>query len=812
MLLAAPRLGAQAAGQLYGHIVTPAPDGQPLYLPDVKLVLLSKTGPTRRFQTKSNATGTYSFLDLPTGIYALTASLEGYEDKTQEIVVEHGTVQELTVTLTLKAVREEVTVKAEAEGIQTQETTPRAQIAGSVYRTAPLLQERFQEALPLVPGVVRGADGLMNIKGASSAQTGWLVNSANVTDPVTGQAAISLPVDVIQDVQVLPNPYGAEYGKFAGAVTTIETKTFTDKWRFSWNSFVPRLRVREGSIRGIEAFTPRITVSGPLVKDKLAILQSFEYRLSRNPVTSLPELVRDTDMESFDSFTQLDANFTPTHRLTTVFSVYPEKTRFATLNTFNPQPVTANFKQRGWMAGIKDRYIFSNGSLLESTFSVKTFDADIFPATAGDAFILRLERNFGSFFNTQDRDSRRYELIGVYNFAPRKAHGQHWLKIGFNFVRDTFHALHESHSVEVRRQDNTLAERIAFVGSPQLGRKKFDVTAFLQDKWTVAQRLTLDLGLRYDSDTLSDHNNFAPRLGFAYVLTSDNRTLLRGGVGLFYDKVPLNVGTFPQLQQRVLTRFAADGVSIVAGPLIFVNRLADIKNPRSVAFDIELDREIGRGLLMRFGYLQRRGRDEFILEPFDSLDGVPTLLLTASGRSRYQEFQFTANYRFREGSYLNVSYVRSKATGDLNSFEDYFGNYENPILRPNERSLLRYDVPHRMVAWGDIVVLWGVHWSPAVEVRSGFPFSQRDENQNFVGARNRAGRFPVFASFDSQIYREFKIKALGKVRTLLVGLKVFNLFNRFNPRDVQENLDASNSLGLFNSRGRFFRGKFTLDF
>ena len=45
----------------------------------------------------------------------------------------------------------------------------------------------------------------------------------------------------------------------------------------------------------------------------------------------------------------------------------------------------------------------------------------------------------------------------------------------------------------------------------------------------------------------------------AYLVTRDNKTVLRSGVGLFYDKIPLNVAYFEQLQQRQVTRFAADG-------------------------------------------------------------------------------------------------------------------------------------------------------------------------------------------------------------------------------------------------------------
>ncbi len=65
------------------------------------------------------------------------------------------------------------------------------------------MNERFESSLPLIPGVVRGPDGHVNLKGTRNTQSGALVNSANVTDPVTGSPAINLPIDVVASVQVI---------------------------------------------------------------------------------------------------------------------------------------------------------------------------------------------------------------------------------------------------------------------------------------------------------------------------------------------------------------------------------------------------------------------------------------------------------------------------------------------------------------------------------------------------------------------------------------------------------------------------------
>ena len=129
------------------------------------------------------------------------------------------------------------------------------------------------------------------MKGAQATQAGWLVNSANVSDPATGGNAINLPIDVVSSVQVVSNPYDPEYRKFTGAISSVETRTGNmEKYHFSVQNLLPRARVRDGHVLGIAAFTPRATVTGPLIKDKLAFTQSLEYRFVRTPVESLPIL------------------------------------------------------------------------------------------------------------------------------------------------------------------------------------------------------------------------------------------------------------------------------------------------------------------------------------------------------------------------------------------------------------------------------------------------------------------------------------------------------------------------------------------
>ena len=67
------------------------------------------------------------------------------------------------------------------------------------------------------------------------------------------------------------------------------------------------------------------------------------------------------------------------------------------------------------------------------------------------------------------------------------------------------------------------------------------LTAFVQDNWKVGNDLTLDLGLRYDRQTLTDANkNFAPRIGFGWHPGGDSRTSIRGGYAMYYTQIRSN--------------------------------------------------------------------------------------------------------------------------------------------------------------------------------------------------------------------------------------------------------------------------------
>ncbi len=434
-------------GRTRGKVVADIPD-QRKALPGVVVTLSSDRTGDKRIQSVSDMEGQYDFPSLVAGEYTLAVEFSGFKKYEKKLSVQIEATVEHDILLQPVPLSESVTVTDDrTDAGKTESTTPSV-ITNQALREAPLIDQKFQDALPLLPGVVRGPDGNLNIKGTRPTQSGILVSSLNVTDPVTGAPAIELPLEAVDTVQVHSNPYSSEFGKFTGAVTTIETRSGSNDWRYLFTGTLPRPRWRDGKLFGIGAATPRIAVGGPIKKDKLFFFQSVEYRFVRTNVPSLKALdesQRDIKRESFDSFSRIDYVVNNNNRLTASFSLFPQKFEYFNLNTFNPSDTTANFHQRGWFLALNEQATFASGTLLQSSFSVKQFDGDIF-GNSGLFYRITPERNFGGWFNRQHRESRRYELLEVFNLAPVKAHS---FKAGVNFSHTSFHGTDRSPGVTI---------------------------------------------------------------------------------------------------------------------------------------------------------------------------------------------------------------------------------------------------------------------------------------------------------------------------------------------------------------------------
>lgn len=797
---------------------------QPSLLIGVRLTLVNRDLRSTPVTALTDAAGNFTFTDLPEATYVLTAEADGFPAVTREINLSSGASFEIEIVLRA-SLSESVYVREEEGLLSTGETTTTNTIRSQTLQNSPLRAENYQSALLLTPGVVRGRDGADHLKGARAGQSAYTVNGADVTDPVTGALAFDIPLEAAAGVQVEENPYSAEFGRLSGGASALETKGGGEKFRLNVTRFFPTFHNVIGG--QLDSFRPRLTFSGPLIRNKLFFLQSFEYRFSRAYVPSLPDGRDDSTSESFNSFTQFDLTVNKKNRVKFAAAIFPQNVRFVGLNTFNPQEVTPNVERRGSLFALSEQIVFTDTSFLASSLSFKTFDVDVLPQGA-EPLIISPDGNSGNYFAESRRRTRRLQWQETFYANSFTLGGQHSFKLGTEFYRTQIDASFRHRPLLIRRSDQTLAKSVDFVGYEPASRPATEVAAFAQDRWVVGKRLTIDAGLRYDRNSLARRHDFGPRLSFLFLPIKGDRTIVRGGVGLFFDRFPLGVGYFApetrsdeangfsRFPERVITTFAPDGTTVTDGPRRFVNRVeGQLRDPRSLRWSVQLDQGLTKDLTVRAGYLQRSTTNDFIIEPTPGELQAGTLLLSNRGRSRYRELQVVATYRGRRLGDWTTSYVWSDARSDLNTVDNFLGDFPSLVIPRNEYGRLPWDAPHRLLAFGQLKTRFGITISPAVEIRSGYPYSVTDELLDFIGRRGEAGRFPAFVSLDLQVTKDFVIpKFIPRLegKRARVGAAIFNITNHFNPQDVQNNIGSTRFGQFYNSLGPSVRGKFELDF
>lgn len=757
-------------------------------MPGVDVELHSASDDSIIAKTTTDMAGRVAFPDVPSGRYFIRASRPGFvpRDSASFAVGEDETAQvllDISLTFAMPPIEVQAVTPSPTDSVQPVSMSD--MLSGSVLDIAPLQGDDFQSLLPLLPGVVRGPDGRLRIKGGQPTQGALQVSSTSLVDPSTGDFEFDIPGQSLESVEVLANPFAAEYGRFSTSVTQIRTRRGTNEWEIKPGNLMPRIR---GAFRGIRGFEPRLSLRGPIERDRLFLSQDFQFRYLAVPVRSLPD-EPETSVTSFDSFTRLDAVLSTRHTLGGGVIAFPREVEHATMNTFRPPEVTPDFHQSGWAVGALDRFALTPNIILESTLAGRMFEINVNTEGSGP-MIYAPQVQSGAFYNDQEREVASLQWVEALTLA-RDWKGHHVFKVGIDLQRSHFDGFSASRPVEVRRLDGSLAERTVFEPRREQQTSGVELAVFVQDRWRMGSRVTFELGARLDHDQIVERINGSPRGGVAIGVLPEGRGILRGGVGKFVQRTPLNVGAFPSFESREVTRFGADGAPL--GPPIQFHHVLDpdLRTPEAIVGNVEWDQRFGRRFLFKAEYLQRRGTHELILVP-DPAAGE--LRLESAGTSQYKEFEATVRYLGGTRRDLTVSYVWSRSIADLNNYDQFYGNLRNPLVRANERNLSPTDVPHRVLIRGTIGLPGQWDFAPVIELRSGFPYSAVDEFQDFVGPRNRAGRLPAVHTVDFSLSRPWRFK---KWR-FRAGLRVYNIFGADAFRDVQSNVTSPDFGRFFN--------------
>ena len=774
-----------------------------------KLISTSTTAATGKVTLAVSATGSYSLIIQKKGYLATQTVLE---------VSEGNAAPEVDVVLSEAALSQQsVEVKGEASNPVTETTSSPATLTPAQAKNAPLRPATVVDALPLIPGIVRAPDGSVRIAGFGEDHSALLVNSVDVTDPATGGFGLSVPIDSVQTIEVSEMPYLAQYGRFTAGVVEAETRRGGDTWAYSLNDPFPDFFLRSGHMEGVRDASPRFNVSGPIIANRLYFLEGAEYLLNKQEVRTLPFAESLTTSTAINSFTQFDAILSANQTLTVSFHFAPHSQQYAGLDYFNPQPVTPNADFRENTGTITDRLAI-DGGVLTSTVASRVVSSDISPQATAN-MVLTPTGNLGNYFSQESRRATRFEWIEDWTPHPFHFAGQHTFKFGSVLGHSENVGHFYARPVLIENASDQLLQRITFSGAGAFDLADTEPALFAQDHWVVNSHLAVDVGLRLEAQTITSTTRAAPRTGVVWASDS-GKTVVRGGIGVFYDSVPLDVYAFNTYPQQTITTYSSSGVP-VGPPVQYVNLTSQAaqssfpfidrgpKNgnfaPYSVAWNMAFERAVNRFLLLRMRYLQSHEQDMITLQP-EVVQNQNAFVLGASGWARTRQAEFTARIGAVSNRQFFFSYVRQYAYGDISDANSYLGNYPFPVVRQNLIASLPSEIPNRFLLWGSYALPRKFLVTPHAELRNGFPYQPTDVFQQYLATTyGPQYRFPRYFSLDLRVSKDIQVNPKHAVR---VSGTISNLTNHFNALEVHSNI-ADPLYGTF--FGNYDR-RFVLDF
>jgi hypothetical protein len=766
---------------------------------------------------ETDAFGHILFSGLQPGQHNVSARRNGYADVDQRAVNVIGPFMSLELKmLPLLSQRDVVEVHGTVAEVDTNASIPNT-LPPSAARELPNRPATVSDALPLTPGVFREPGGGLILSSSPENRSALIVNSTDVTDPATGQFGTTIPIDSVEVLNVFQTAYLAEYGRFTAGLVSVETRRGGDKWKWDLSDPLPDFRIRSYQMRGVKDSTPRLSFQGPLLKDKLFFSEGFEYDMRKLAVYTLPFPFNQKKQQGWNSFSQLDWVQSSKHLVTATIHLAPQQYSSPNLDFLNPLATTPDTSSHNYTGTLIDHLTLGRG-LLESRFSVTQFNGATWSLGPAD-FVMSPTGNSGNYFADQYRAAQRISGAVSYAFSPFQKAGSHQIKVGGYFASSETSGTIAEHPIDIVDTAGILLENISFRGAQSYDVSDVEQSYFVEDHWILTPKLAVDAGVRTESQQISGTLRVAPRFGFSWTLPGPTQTTIRGGYGLFFDRVPLNVYAFNKYPDRVITDYAPDG-SIIGGPFLFLNTLGQNRvkhpfvsqepvdgnfSPESRIFSAQIEQPITKLLKVRLTYLDNRS-DGLVVMDQTAPDATNTgaYLLEGSGASHYRQFDVTAQVRLRADRLLFFSYVRSDASGDLNDFGQYLGTLTAPVIRPNESGTLSTNIPNRVLLWGVAKLPLKFQVAPTIEYRTGLPYSNLTEFQQYLGVPN-SNRFPAFFAVDTRVSRDFQINPKYAVRLSVTG---FNLMNHLNPEAVHNNV-ADPAYGyFFGHRGR----RFTLDF
>ncbi|MEP6914549.1 MAG: TonB-dependent receptor [Acidobacteriota bacterium] len=634
--------------------------------------------------TTTDSEGRFRFPYLRVGLYELKVHVQGFSDNVRTVRLTIGAAFDVPVSLSLGGLDTAVTVVGEATVLE----AARSQIAGTIpqaeVQSLPMNGRNFLDLALLIPGVSPTNIGSTQLFPETSAvvgqgisvasqrnlSNGFIVDGLSANDDAAGLSGIPYGVDAVEQFQVVTSGGQAELGRALGGYINVVTKSGTNALHGTIYDFI-----RDDNFNGRNALSGAKlpmdqqqyggSIGGPLIRNRTFYFSNVEQRLldQTGLVTILPQNVPIVNarlaaagyqgspiitgvypnpLHSANLLGKVDHQVSGSDQLSLRYSFYhvtSDNSRGA--GALNAPTASAGLDNSDHSLAFGNTWTLSPRTVNETRAQVAYGDLQASPTDSiGPAVSIAGVASFGTLSGSPTRRKNT-----MYQIVDNLSHqiGAHALRAGMDFVFNDDTITYPRST----RGSYAFASLAAFLtgtysgftqtfGDPVVSQTNPNLGLYVQDEWRLGNRVTFNLGLRYDLQFLepltTDRDNLSPRAGFAWSPSSSHDLIVRGNAGLFFDRVPLravanailsagNTTNLDQLHQPSVSGIIPTQDGAPAFPNILPARLLTttlvdfttmdqhLQNAYSRQASVEVERALGRGRTVSVGYQYLRGRN-----------------------------------------------------------------------------------------------------------------------------------------------------------------------------------------------------------
>jgi len=688
----APLLAQRTTGGISGTVK----DATGAVLPGVA-VTVSGANIAGAQSATTNESGYYRFVSLPPGEYELKFGRSGFKTETRRgIRVPLGVTLEENAALAVSQLEEQVDVVAETAVVDTSSNEVGSNLDRNWIENAPTRRFSFFDLVAHAPGSLAAGDGggahggstRTMVYGSSYDENAFQLDGVDITDNFFNEAAAEPNTDAIEEIEVLSLGAPAEFGNLQGAVYNIVTRQGTNAFHGDLSFYYQSdgLTGRNTTDEQDGGFPYRrdkytdlsAQLGGPIVKDKLWFFGSYQNQRDGASYATFDPSTR-TGLDSTDRFLgKLTWQLNPKHKLVANFNydkgeqeqyalTLPTQAGIEPMTRFNKTPAP----------GVAYTGVLSDKTVLDVRYSGFYSDVSGFPTDPNAPLSEPRFYDFdtgnvfgGWYYFYEVEPTRTTATAKLSYFADDFLGAGHEFKFGVQYSAAAAAGLY-GYNDYVYVGDSIYGANYGYGKDRQTFSYSGNSSAlagFVDDAVRVNNRLSLNLGLRYDHNraysaeqaeldasgdptgrTFAETDfytwkNFSPRLGFNWKATGDGKTVVKGHWGRYHRAIatgeyanvigpnvkPYFAGTFNRTTGQFL-----DLVQISSNENLGVD--PDYESPYTDQYILSVERELAKSLGVQLNYVYKRGRKfqawrQFggIYEPVTYVDDVGE---GATGRS-----------------------------------------------------------------------------------------------------------------------------------------------------------------------------------